>query len=122
VSFVQGLALSIVFQLAHCVEEADFPMPQAATGRMETAWATHQVETTVDFARGNRLLTWFVGALNFQIEHHLLPHICHVHYPALSPLVEQTCDEFRIRHTSNETLTAALRSHFRRLRRMGAAS
>jgi linoleoyl-CoA desaturase len=122
VSFVQGLTLSIVFQLAHCVEEADFPMPQADTGRMAAAWATHQVETSVDFARGNRLLTWFIGALNFQIEHHLFPHICHIHYPALSPLVEKTCREFQIRHTSNETLGAAVSSHFRRLRRMGARS
>ncbi|HLN27546.1 MAG TPA: acyl-CoA desaturase, partial [Gemmataceae bacterium] len=83
-SFVQGLVLSVVFQLAHCVEEANFPLPRPDTGRMESAWAEHQVETTVDFARGSRLLSWYVGGLNFQIEHHLFPQICHVHYPALS--------------------------------------
>ena len=63
---------------------------------METGWAAHQVETTVDFARGNRLLSWFIGGLNFQIEHHLFPRICHVHYPALAPLVEETCREFGV--------------------------
>ena len=82
-SLVQGLALSVVFQLAHCVEEAAFPLPRQDTGRMEKGWAEHQVETTVDFARRNRLLSWFIGGLNFQIEHHLFPRICHVHYPAL---------------------------------------
>ena len=60
-SFVQGVALSIVFQLAHCVEEASFPLPRKDTGRMEFAWAVHQVETTVDFARDSRLLSWFIG-------------------------------------------------------------
>lgn len=66
-SFVQGTALSIVFQLAHCVEEASFPMPEEETGRMETGWAVHQIETTVDFARENPLLSWFIGGLNYQI-------------------------------------------------------
>ena len=83
-SLVEGMVLSVVFQLAHCVQEAAFPLPRPDTGRMETAWAVHQVETTVDFARGNRLLSWFIGGLNFQIEHHLFPRICHVHYPALA--------------------------------------
>ena len=97
-SLVQGLTLSVVFQLAHCVEEAAFPLPRQDTGRMETGWAVHQVESTVDFARRNRLLSWFIGGLNFQIEHHLFPRICHVHYPALAPLVEETCREFGLQY------------------------
>ena len=120
-SFVQGLVLSVVFQLAHCVEEAAFPLPHEATGRMQAPWAVHQVETTVNFARGSRLLSWFVGGLNFQIEHHLFPRICHVHYPALSPLVEETCREFGLRYVAQETLLAGVASHFRWLRRMGMA-
>jgi linoleoyl-CoA desaturase len=119
---VQGVVLSIVFQMAHCVEEADFPVPRQDTGRMETAWAVHQVETTVDFARGNRLLFWFIGGLNFQIEHHLFPRICHVHYPALAHLVESTCQEFGVRYAAQATLRAGVASHFRWLRRMGAPS
>lgn len=118
-SFVQGLALSIVFQLAHCVEEATFPVPSQDTGRIESAWAVHQVETTVDFARRSRLLSWFIGGLNFQIEHHLFPQICHVHYAALAKLVEETCKEFRVRYMAYETFPSALASHFRWLRRMG---
>ena len=118
-SFAQGLALSVVFQLAHCVEEADFPMPREETGRMEAAWAVHQVETTVDFARGSKLLTWFIGGLNFQIEHHLFPQVCHIHYPAISPVVEQTCREYGLRYVAHDTFRAGLRSHFRWLRRMG---
>jgi len=121
-SFVQGLVLSVVFQLAHCVEEANFPLPRPDTGRMESAWAEHQVETTVDFARGSRLLSWYVGGLNFQIEHHLFPQICHVHYPALSRLVEKTCRDFGLRYVAHKTLLAGVVSHFRWLRRAGMAS
>ena len=118
-SIVQGVALGVVFQAAHCVEEAAFPLPQDA-GRMETDFARHQVETTVDFARGNRLLSWLVGGLNFQIEHHLFPRICHVHYPALAPIVEATCREFGLRYSAHATFRSALASHYRWLRRMGS--
>ena len=118
-SWVQGVTLSVVFQLAHCVEEAAFPMPSQDNGRIGAAWALHQVETTVDFARGSRLLSWLIGGLNFQIEHHLFPRICHVHYPALSRVVEQTCRDFGVRYAEHRTLGAALASHFRWLRRMG---
>jgi linoleoyl-CoA desaturase len=118
-SWVQGVALSVVFQLAHCVEEAAFPLPDKDTGRMEAAWALHQVETTVDFARGSRLLSWCIGGLNFQIEHHLFPRICHVNYPALSKVVEATCRDFAVKYTDQPTLGAGLAAHFRWLRRMG---
>lgn len=118
-SFVQGVTLSVVFQLAHCVEEADFPMPNDQTGRMEAAWAVHQVETTVNFARQNWLLSWFVGGLNFQIEHHLFPRICHTHYRALAPLVEETCREFGVRYEQHDTFVNGVVSHYRWLRRMG---
>jgi linoleoyl-CoA desaturase len=95
-------------------------MPHEDTGRMESSWTAHQVETTVDYAPHNRLLCWFVGGLNFQIEHHLLPQICHVHYAALSPIVAETCQQFGLQYKVNQTFLAALMSHFRWLRRMGA--
>ena len=88
---------------------------------MDHAWAIHQVETTADFARGNRVVTWLVGGLNFQTEHHLFPRISHVHYPALSILVEQTCRDFGVRYTAFRSFRSGLVSHFRLLRRMGRA-
>jgi len=121
-SFIQGVTLSVVFQLAHCVEESAFPLPQPGAGRMEAAWAVHQVETTVDFARDNRALSWIIGGLNFQIEHHLFPRISHVHYPALAPLVEETCREFGVRYRAQKTFRASVASHYRWLRRMGNAT
>ncbi len=121
-SFVQGVTLSVVFQLAHCVEGAAFPLPRPDTGRMAAGWAEHQVESTVDFARGNRLLAWFIGGLNFQIEHHLFPRICHVHYAAIAPLVETTCEDFGLIYAAHDTFRTGIASHYRWLRRMGSSS
>jgi linoleoyl-CoA desaturase len=118
-NWVNGLLLAIVFQLAHVVEEAEFPMPDEQTGKMQTHWAVHQVQTTVDFARKNRVLSWFLGGLNFQVEHHLFPRICHVHYPKVSRIVERTCREFGIQYNAHTTFWAGVASHFRWLRTMG---
>ncbi len=119
---VLGVFLSVVFQLAHCVEEAEFPLPQPESNRIEKSWAVHEIETTVDFARDSKVLCWLLGGLNFQVEHHLFPRVCHIHYPALSKIVEQTCREFGVRYTAHRTLWDGLVSHYRWLRRMGEAS
>lgn len=119
VTGVMGVLLSVVFQLAHCVEEADFPSPVEGTLRMENAWAIHQVQTTADFARTSKVLTFLLGGLNFQIEHHLMPHVCHIHYPALSPIVEKLCGEYGVRYSSHPTFWAGVVSHYRWLKRMG---
>jgi len=118
-AFVLGIALSIVFQLAHAVEQAEFPMPRPDTSCIDNTWAIHQVETTVDFARRSRAAAWLLGGLNFQIEHHLFPRVCHVNYPAISPVVESTCREFGVRYVEHTSFCAGLASHYRRLRRMG---
>jgi linoleoyl-CoA desaturase len=118
-ALVLGLVLSVVFQLAHAVEAAEFPMPREGTGRIDNAWAIHQVETTVNFARHNAALSWFLGGLNFQVEHHLFPQICHVNYPAIAHVVEQTCREFGIEYRDHTSFGAGIKSHFRWLRKMG---
>jgi linoleoyl-CoA desaturase len=118
-SLVLGLMLSTVFQLAHCVEEAEFPEVPEGSSTFPHDWAAHQVEATVDFARGNPLVSWYLGGLNFQVEHHLFPRVCHLHYPALSRIVEETCREHGVRYRSQESVGAALRSHVRWLKQMG---
>ena len=119
VTSIIGVMLSIVFQLAHCVEEAEFPLPTEGTLRIEQAWAVHQVETTVDFARNSRTLCWLLGGLNFQIVHHLFPKICHIHYPALSKIVEETCLEYGVKYQVHPSFWAGVVSHYRWLKRMG---
>lgn len=118
-SFVLAFTIALTFQLAHCVEEAEFSSiaEMTAAGRVE--WARHQVETTVDFAPRNRLLAWYMGGLNFQIEHHLFSKVCHTHYPKLAPIVQEACERHGVRYQVHRTLAGALNSHVRWLRRMG---
>jgi linoleoyl-CoA desaturase len=118
-AFALGLVLSVVFQLAHCVEDAEFPSLPSGSERLPDEWAVHQVKSTVDFGRRSRLLTWYVGGLNFQIEHHLFPKICHVHYPRIAGVVEEVCAEYGVRYAAHDRLRDALSSHWRWLRRMG---
>jgi linoleoyl-CoA desaturase len=119
VMFTVGLALTTIFQLAHVMEQADFPEPTGDPLRIENDWAVHQAQTTVNFAPGNLALRWYAGGLNYQIEHHLLPHICHIHYPALSEVVRKTCEEFGVQYVVFPTWRAALASHLRILKQLG---
>jgi linoleoyl-CoA desaturase len=116
-----GLILGVVFQLAHIGGDAAFPEPVGNPPHIDEEWAVHQVETTMDFAPRNRLLSWYIGGLNFQIEHHLLPHICHLNYPRLAPIVAATCEEFGIRYHCYPTWREALAGHWRELRLLGRA-
>ncbi|WP_299758123.1 acyl-CoA desaturase [uncultured Pontibacter sp.] len=116
--FVAGIILTVVFQLAHTVEGTSHPRPDAH-GNIENDWAIHQLNTTVNFSRNNKLLSWYVGGLNFQIEHHLFPRVCHVHYPAIAHIVKETAAEFNIPYLENETFLKAVRSHIATLHRFG---
>lgn len=119
VHLILGLTLSVAFQLAHISEHSSFPTPDAHTGMMPQAWARHTVETTANFAPHNPWATWYLGGLNFQIEHHLFANICHRHYPAISTIVAETCHEFAIPYVSYPTVRVALAGHYRFLKTMG---
>jgi linoleoyl-CoA desaturase len=116
-----GFVLSIVFQLAHTVEETSFPVATANTNDIENEWAIHQIETTANFATKNKVISWLVGGLNFQIEHHLFPKISHVHYPAISKIIKSTCEEFNVKYIEYKRMRDAILSHALYLKRMGAA-
>ncbi|MBI5916018.1 MAG: acyl-CoA desaturase [Bacteroidetes bacterium] len=118
--WVTGVILSVIFQLAHVVEGADQPL-EKTSGIIENDWMVHELQTTADFARNNRLLGWYIGGLNFQIEHHLFPHISHVHYRHIAPIVEQTAHEFGYAYNVKPTFINALTSHVQRLKELGTS-
>ncbi len=118
-SLVLGLVMSLVFVMPHCAGEADFPLPEESNASVDTPWAVHQAQATLDFARRNRVLTWLLGGLNYHKEHHLFPLICHVNYPAMSKVVEETCRDFGLKYKEHESFPAGIASHYRWLRRMG---
>jgi linoleoyl-CoA desaturase len=122
ISMFAGFILSVVFQLAHTVEETTFPVPTTGDiNKIENEWAIHQVETTANFATKNKLISWLVGGLNFQIEHHLFPKISHIHYPAISKIIKQTCIEYGIKYIEFRHMRHAIASHTQHLKRMGRA-
>lgn len=120
-SMFAGFVLSIVFQLAHTVEHTNFPEPIEGTNDIENEWAIHQLETTANFATNNKLISWLVGGLNFQIEHHLFPRISHVHYPQISKIIKETCQEFNVKYIEFNKMRQAVVSHTLHLKRMGTA-
>ena len=113
-----SIILSFVFQMAHVVEGAEQPVLQ---DNINTDWSVHQLNTTADFARNNKLLSWYVGGLNFQIEHHLFPHICHIHYQKIAPIVERMTKEYGLNYNLKPSFRDALLSHIYRLKELGRA-
>lgn len=116
--FTAGIFMSTVFQMAHLVEEAEQPLPNKE-GIIDNEWAIHELETTVNFSRKSRFFGWMIGGLNYQIEHHLFPQICHVHYRAISPIVERTAKTFGLRYNQNRSFFSAIGSHIRMLKALG---
>ncbi|WP_461136105.1 fatty acid desaturase family protein [Spirosoma lituiforme] len=114
----EGLVLGLVFQLAHAVEGTDFPIPDER-GDIQSAWAVHQMHTTANFAPDSKLAAFLCGGLNRQIEHHLFPKVCHIHYPEISKIVKDTAHEFGLPYLVNHSFGSALVSHFRLLRTLG---
>ncbi len=117
-AMLTGLIMATTFQLAHCVEEASFASADELRAERRI-WAVHEVETTVDFCPRNPVLTWMLGGLNFQIEHHLFPKVPHTHYPKIAEIVRRNCAKHGVRYSSHSSLGRALRSHFLHLRTMG---
>lgn len=118
---VLGFLFAIVFQMAHMMDKAEFP-EVGGNGEMQDEWAIHQLRTTVNFAPKSRFLTWALGGLNYQTEHHLFPRISHVHYPALHEALKPTLAELKIPVRVYPTLKSALLGHYYHLRNLSQAS
>jgi linoleoyl-CoA desaturase len=120
IHYLAGFVLAAIFQPAHVVEATEFPVPET-DGMMESDWAIHQMKTTMNFATRDKIFSWLVGGLNFQVEHHLFPNICHVHYPKISHIVRNTAQEFNIPYHVKKTFVGALWSHQVMLWKLGRA-
>ena len=119
VHFTAGIIMSTVFQMAHVVEGAKQPLPDE-NGTIPHEWMVHQLHCTSDFAPKNRILGWYIGGLNYQIEHHLFPNISHIHYRKIAPIVQTTATKFGIFYNVKPTFVSALSSHINRLKELGS--
>ena len=118
--FVAGFTLAVVFQLAHVTDESEFPVPNEA-GDLDSNFIEHQLRTTMNFATKSKVISYFVGGLNFQVEHHLFPAISHIHYPKISKIVEATAREFNVPYKTGKSFIGALFAHTRMLYKLGNA-
>ena len=115
--FFAGILLSMIFQPAHVMPETHYVMQEEE--QLEEDWAIHQLLTTTNFGVNSKLLHWCFGGLNFQVEHHLFPNICHVHYPAIAKIVKQTAAEYSIPYYEKPSLAAAVADHFKMMKALG---
>lgn len=118
---VAGLALACIFQPAHVMETSEYPVADENL-KMENNWAVHQLLNTTNFAPGSRITSWFIGGLNYQIEHHLFPQICHIHYPRLSKIVQSVAERYGLPYNVQPTVASALGEHGKMLRLLGRNS
>ena len=116
--YVQGFILTVIFQPAHVMPDTDYPLPDD-TGNMENSWAVSQLLTTINFSPKSKIFSWYIGGLNFQIEHHLFPNICHIHYKKISEIVRKTAEEYNIPYNVEPTFITALASHGAMLKKLG---
>ena len=116
--YTAGIILSIVFQLAHIVPMADMPLPDKE-GNLEHTWAVHQLYTTTNFAPNNKFISWYTGGLNHQVEHHIFPHISHIHYGKIAKIVKETALEYDLPYNEYKTFTKAIAEHFNQLKTLG---
>jgi linoleoyl-CoA desaturase len=117
--FISGVFLGMIFQTAHVMPSSEFPLPDDE-GNIENNWAIHQLLTTTDYAPNSKFFSWFVGGLNFQIEHHLFPNICHVHYKKIRPIVEEKARQYNLPYYVQPTFPAAVKDHFYMLKDLGS--
>jgi len=119
--FICGISMALIFQPAHVITDTNF-YDAEKNSSMENNWAIHQLKTTANFANKNVPFSWFVGGLNFQIEHHLFPNICHVHYKKIAKIVKSTTEEFNLPYYQHKTYYGALKSHFTMLNQLGTGT
>jgi linoleoyl-CoA desaturase len=117
--YTAGMILSVVFQLAHVVPNTEMPLPDK-DGNLEHTWAVHQLHTTSNFAPTNKFISWYTGGLNHQVEHHIFPHISHIHYGKIAKIVKETAMEYDLPYNEYKTFTKAITEHFNQLKTLGA--
>ncbi|WP_397364878.1 fatty acid desaturase family protein [Olleya sp. R77988] len=116
--FITGLLVSIVFQIAHIMPDTTFPLPDAER-KMNANWYGHQFATTSNFSPKSKLLFWLIGGLNYQVEHHVLPDVCHVHYKNLTKIVSETAEEFGMPYHVKKSMFQAIKDHTKMLKHLG---
>jgi fatty acid desaturase len=104
--------LASLFIVSHNAEECEY-------NYKGNDWAEMQVVTAANWSVHSTAWWLVSGGLNFQIEHHLFPGICHVHYPAISSIVRDTCKKHKVPYHAHDTFYEIYTAHLRGLYQLG---
>lgn len=113
-----SLVITMVLLSTHVGEDANFPEPDE-NGFLPHSWSYHQVITAADFGTNSRAMNHLFGGFNHHVIHHLFPHICHIHYPSLTPILKEKAAKYNLPYRHKKYLLAAMLSHFKLLFRNG---
>lgn len=116
--FIASLIVGVIFQCAHVMPSSDYPLPDEE-GKIKTNFTLHQILTTANFSPDSKFFSWFIGGLNYQIEHHLFPNICHIHYKNISEIVKKTTAEYGIPYNVHSNFYLAVKNHVKMLKNLG---
>lgn len=116
---IPGLTFALIFQVTHVYDGTTYPLPDEH-GDIDNNYALHVLETTADFSRHSRIGSWLMGGINIHVIHHILPKVCHVHYPALTKILIQTCEDHGIKYQENPTFWSAIKKHYKILKHLSA--
>ena len=114
----QGIVLAATFAVSHNVAEAKVP-EETDGAAAERDWGRQQVLTSADW--GGVVGNFFTGGLNLQVEHHLFPAICFVHYPAIARIVADECRRRDVPYFIYPTLPSILKRFVAFMAAMGVA-
>lgn len=112
-----GATFAFIFQVTHVFDGTCYPVPDK-DGSIENNYAIHVLETTADFSRKKPIANWWMGCINIHVIHHVLPKVCHVHYPALTQILKDTADEYGVRYQENKNFWIALKKHMAMLKHL----
>ena len=67
-------------------------------------WCEMQIRKSSNFCEESKFFTELNGGINYQIEHHIFPTICHCHYIKIAPIVKSFCKEMDFPHEDKKSL------------------
>ena len=79
-------------------------------------WSVQQIVSSANFSNTDsmhdKVMTYLLGGMNYQIEHHLFPTICHIHYPRLSLIVKKICAKYNIPYVVRRNIFDCIKEHY----------
>jgi linoleoyl-CoA desaturase len=115
--FIVSLIFVGVLGVSHLSDYVAHPVP-GPDNKLDMSWPKLQMCTSVDYNAGSKFFNWTLGGFNAHALHHLLPHVCHVHYLKILPIFRELAHKHGLTYMEMP-YRESLAAHFRFLKVMG---